>query len=297
VGTRVNGLPTIPSTNTNLNEYINVMFPYRIIDTFTHQKFAQALGFLSAELFGQMPYFESGLYFYLLIPIAALLVLFREKRAYFIMFWFAFLWLGLEFGPMHVGITTNPLGITYLLAYRLSRFMLTLSVPLAGILGIGLAKLLEPKNKILMVLGCIVLALILIVLYLNNYYTSKFWYYWQAYPNSLVEQAATYLKTVNPNSKIYLEAFYNKAYVGYSEGAIATFLGDPSSGRVDYDIDPTTNCTVFMNASYVIWAGPPKCDNWTNVLNITVPPYIPGYIVSSENPNMGYIITNVYYVK
>ncbi len=298
VGGSVNGVSTIPSTNTDLNFYINAMFQYQFLNALKHSSSIwQALQFISGELFGTILNYEYGLYFYMLIPIAVLLIIFREKRAYFLMFWVAFLWLGLEIGPMHIGLTLNPLAINYLLAYRLTRFMLIISVPLVGVIGIGLAKLLEPENTVLLVIGAVALLLILAVLYLNNYYTSNFWYYWQHYPNTLIGQAATYLRGVNPNAPIYLEAYYNNAYVGYSEGPISTLLGAPSSGRVDYNIGPNTNCTTFSNGSYVIWAGPAHCAGWTNVLNITVPSSIPSYMIQNENPNMGYIITNVYYVN
>jgi len=298
VGQSINGESTIPSTNTDLSFYINAMFQYQFISTFEHSpSILQSLQFISNELFGTVLNYEYGLYFYLVIPIAVLLLIFREKRAYFLMFWLAFLWLGLEAGPMHVGLTLSPLGINYLFAYRLTRFMLIVSVPLAGVIGIGLAKLLEPKNKVLLVIGAIVVVLILGVLYLNNYYISRFWYYWQHYPNSLIMQATTYLRGVNQSAGIYLEAYYNNAYVGYSEGPISTLLGEPGENRVDYNIAPGTNCTTFANYSYVIWAGPPHCSDWVNVLNITTPSDIPSYVIQSESPALGYIVTNVYYVS
>jgi hypothetical protein len=34
-----------------------------------------------------------------------------------------------------------------------------------------------------------------------------------------------------------------------------------------------------------------------NVLNITTPSDIPSYVIQSESPALGYIVTNVYYVK
>jgi hypothetical protein len=297
VGTSVNGFSTIPSAETHLNFYTNSMFDYNLINTFTHQSIGDALGTISNQLFGKDLTFESGLYFYLLIPIAVLLILFREKRAFFLMFWFAFLWLGLEFGPMHIGITTNPLGITYLLAHRLIRFLLIISVPLAGIIGIGLAKLLEPKNKIMLIFGCIVVAFILVVLYLNNYYTSNFWYYWQHYPAELTMQAANFVKTLNPSTPVYLEALYNNNIVEYSGGAMYVYLGEPFPGRVNFNIPNTTNCSGFQNDSYVIWAGPPHCNNWVNVRNITAQKDIPDYILPLEEPLFGYKITNIYFVK
>lgn len=97
VGQSVNGESTIPSTNTDLNFYIDAMFQYGFISTFEHtNNIMQSFQFVYNELFGNVLNYEYGLYFYLVIPIAVLLLIFREKRAYFLMFWLGALWLGLK---------------------------------------------------------------------------------------------------------------------------------------------------------------------------------------------------------
>ena len=295
VGARVNGLPTIPSTNEDLMFYINAIFPYRLIPMVQQIGIAGAISNLGAMIVSPMQNSEFGFYFYLALPILFMLLLFREKRAYFSIFWFSFLFLALEFGPMHLGITTNPLGINYLPAYRLTRFLLIVTVPLASIIAIGLAKLLETKDRYLLPIGALLVLFALLVLYAVNYNVSNFWYYWQHYPQELVMQAANFVKALPATTMIYLEGTYNNANVGYSSSEINTYLGDPTGNRINFSITAATACSAFAANSYVIWSGSPKCSNWRNVLNITVPDDIPAFVVQSENFNLNYRPTNIYY--
>lgn len=290
----VNGVATIPSANTDLSFYIQSMFQYGVLRTFTNWNTGNIISYFSQQLFGQVQNSEYGLYFYALIPVALLLLVFRERRSYFFIFWFVFAFLFLEFGPMHVGISINPPGITYLLAHRLLRFMLVAAIPLCCILGIGLAKLLEFRNKAMVATGAVAIALILMLLYANNYFTSNFWYLWEHYPEELVMQAVNFIKPLPMNTTIYLEGTYNGANVGYSASMINTYLGDPMANRVNYSISANVSCSSLQSGSYMIWSGPPKCSNWSNVLNITVPKDIPAYIVNDENPTLNYRPTNVY---
>ena len=297
VGTKVNGLPTIPSTNQDLMYYPRSMFPYEIIQMISHQGVVGAVENLVALIVSPMQNSEFGFYFYLVLPIMLTLLLLREKRAYFAIFWFSMLFLALEFGPMHLGISTNPLRIDYLPAYRLNRFLLVLTVPLAGIIGIGLAKLLESKDKYVLLLGALAVCMVLTVLYLANYNTSNFYYYWQHYPQELVMQAVNFIKTLPATTTVYLEGTYNNANVGYSSSEINTYLGNPQGNRVNFSITASTGCSAFAANSYVIWSGSPHCASWRNVLDIKTPDDIPAFIVQDENPLLNYRPTNIYYVE
>ena len=297
VGTKVNGLPTIPSTNQDLMYYPRSMFPYEIIQMISHQGVVGAVENLVALIVSPMQNSEFGFYFYLVLPIMLTLLLLREKRAYFAIFWFTMLFLALEFGPMHLGISTNPLRIDYLPAYRLNRFLLVLTVPLAGIIGIGLAKLLESKDKYVLLLGALAVCMVLTVLYLANYNTSNFYYYWQHYPQELVMQAVNFIKTLPATTTVYLEGTYNNANVGYSSSEINTYLGNPQGNRVNFSITASTGCSAFAANSYVIWSGSPHCASWRNVLDIKTPDDIPAFIVQDENPLLNYRPTNIYYVE
>jgi Dolichyl-phosphate-mannose-protein mannosyltransferase len=297
VGTKVNGLPTIPSTNQDLMYYPRSMFPYGLIQMISRQGVAGTVKNLGTLIVSPMQNSEFNFYFYLVLPILLTLLLLREKRAYFAIFWFSMLFLALEFGPMHLGISTNPLRIDYLPAYRLNRFLLVLTVPLAGIIGIGLAKLLESKDKYVLLLGALAVCLVLTVLYLANYNTSNFYYYWQHYPQELMMQAVDFIKTLPATTTVYLEGTYNNANVGYSSSEINNYLGNPQGNRVNFSITASTGCSAFTANSYVIWSGSSHCANWRNVLNITTPKDIPAFIVQGENPLLDYRPTNIYYVE
>ncbi len=297
IGQRVNGLPTIPTANTDLWFYPNAMFQYNVIYVLKHSGgMIGALGNLWNMFFNQtiapVPY---GLYFYLAVPILVLLLIF-EKRSYFLASWLIFAWMLLEFGPMTVGLSLNPPTITYILAHRLERFMLIVAVPLSGIIGIGLSKLVSGKNIFLLASGAAVLLAVLALLYLSNYMISTFWYYWQYFPESLDLQAANYLRPYMLNSTIYVEAIYDDGAVTFTGANLQAYLGYPSDPLFD-NVYKNVSCSYFKNNSYVVWDGNPGCGRLVNVLNITVPPYIPQAIIDAETPEQMYLPTNVYYAR
>jgi len=299
VGTQVNGLATIPSTNTNLTVYPNAMFQYNIWGALTSKPYKYVPLNLYNTLFPLINTSEYGLYFYLIIPMILVLLALREKRSYFFIAWFLFVFAFLEAGPMHVGITLHPFSITYLLAYRLLRFMLIITVPLCAIMGIAMAKLLEFKNRYLLAIGIFFFLAILALLYANNYSISSFWYYWQRYPEDLMIPAANYLKAM-PNAQIYLEGSIppNDVPISYSSSAIETYLGRPAATDVNYSITTQTSCSSFRADSYIIWSGPPMCVGWVDVLNITkYPPGIPIQIINADYPTLPYPVTNIYYYR
>ncbi|MDE1849851.1 MAG: glycosyltransferase family 39 protein [Candidatus Micrarchaeota archaeon] len=297
VGQFVDGYATIPSATTDLSFYIKEMFPYKVIESVTTLGLQNAINYFDIQMFsGGIYNFEYGLYFYLLLPAIAVLLL-RDKNSYFLVFWFAFLWLGLEFGPMHVDISLNPPHITYLLAHRLYRFMLIATVPISCILSIGLLRLWEKRRRVWGIAGFLFFAVILALLYMSNYAISNYWYYYQHYPAELMMQATNFIKAMNPQGPIYLESYYNYAYVGYIEGAESTYLGMPLSNQVNYSIGSNVSCDRLLANAYIVWAGPPHCRNWVNVLNITQPKDIPEYLIRYEDPVLGYKITNVYLIR
>ncbi len=297
VGSSINGLPTIPTADTNLMDYINGMFQYPIYNIVSTQPIFSMPRNIWNTLFSVINPSEYGTYFYLLIPMIVILLVIREKRSFFFIVWFIFMFLVLEFGPMHVSVSLSPFNITYLLAHRILRFMLLVTVPVCAIMGITLVKLLEFRNKYLLCIGVVFFIAILGLLYLNNYYVSNFWYYWQQYPVELVMQTASYVKTVSPSAHLYLEGLYNTHPIPYSATTIQTYLGNPAGTNVDFSIYNETNCSVFPNDSYIIWSGPPHCPGWIDVFNTTIPKNIPPMIIQNEYPNIQYPITNVYYKR
>ncbi|MEM0106639.1 MAG: glycosyltransferase family 39 protein [Candidatus Micrarchaeaceae archaeon] len=293
VGVANSTLITIPSANTNLYFYINEMFPYHLYNLFSENaSFSSKLQQLYANLFGSVNSNEAGIYFYILIPAIIFLLLFREKKAYLPIFWFAFSFFVLEFGPMSV-LSLHPLELHYLLAHRLMRFMMITSIPLGVILGIAFAKLVERKSKIFQAIGIIFVTLLIAITFFNSLVITSYWYYWIYYPTSIIGQAGSYLRSQG-YSQIFLE---NVLSVNYGAIMLPEYLGDPSTNKVDFSITNQTNCNTFTPGSYVIWSGPKKCSNWINKLNITIPSSIPSYIKSIETPLLPYLPTNVYYVK
>ncbi|MGC8496303.1 MAG: glycosyltransferase family 39 protein [Candidatus Micrarchaeia archaeon] len=300
VGTRVNGLPTIPTTNTNLNFYPNLFFQYHVLTILRQSpNIMQNLKNIYDSIFMQIPSDFGITYYYLVFALITLLVL-RDKRSYFIIFWYAFMLVILEFGPMHVGITLHPFSIDYLLTYRLGRFMMITVPAMSSIIGIAISKLIQFRNKYLLSLGAAFAAVLLIVLYLNSYAVTTYAYYWQYYQESLVMPAANFLRynnTVDHSAIIYLEATWHNVTVTYTGANFDSYYGDPSSSRIIFDITNTTNCNAFQPGSYVVWSGPPHCSNWVDIYNMPPVQGIPQMYINAEKSSMVYIPTNIYFVK
>lgn len=296
VGTTVNGLPTIPTTDTSLSFYINGMYQYGIVNTLIKHPNISGLEAIWSTIFNPVNTSQYGLYFYLVTPIIFLLLAF-DRRSYFFIFWFAFIWLFLEFGPMHVELSLSPLGITYLPAYRLHRFMMLLSIPLCAIIGIGLSKLISPKRIRFLVPGAVALALILSLLYANNYQTSTFWYQWEYFPESISLQISNFIKPyVLNNATVYIEAISPNGGVSFYGAYIPTEDGYPSDPKVT-SIKANESCTSFPIGSYVVWSGNPPCNDFIDVFNVTPPSGIPQYIIQGEIGDQTFIPTNVYHVE
>jgi len=295
IGQRVDGLPTIPSSTTDLYFYINTMFQYRIGEVLL-QNGLQGLPNIWNMLTYPMNPTAYGLYFYLLIITLVPFLIF-EKRSYFMVFWLAFIWLFLEFGPMHVDIISIiPLQVNYLLAHRLERFMMVLAVPLAAIAGVSMSMLISMKDKRLLPLGGGILVFMLVVLFVNNYVISEFWYQWQYYPMSITLRAADFLRPYAFTNTIYIDGLVNGGGVSVFGANLPSFFGYPSDPHY-LVVGENASCSSFVNNSYAVWAGNPGCGRFVNVFNITIPKNIPDYVIQGQNPNMPLIPTNIYFVR
>ena len=305
---------TIPTTNDNLMFYVNGMGQYRVFKTlFAGTNVMANLKDMANTLFFIPAPSSYGLFYYLALPILVLLLVFRDRRSIFFIVWFAVATLFLEFGPMAVHIVANPVGnfaitynnigytinlgpvsIIYVLAYRLLRFMLVAAVPMAAIIGIGFAKMLEVKNKYLLVFDIVVIAVLLGVLFANNYVIEHYWYNWQHYPESIVSQVGNYLRVHAGDSQIYLENIMGEAY---SSSTLPTYLGNPDTRMVDFDVNASTPCSTFVQGSYVIWSTAATCPGWSLVYNVTMPTDIPAYVINWETPELPYLPKYIYYVE
>jgi hypothetical protein len=203
--------------------------------------------------------------------------------------------LFLEFGPMNIPkISFNPFSITYLLAHRLERFMMVVAVPLCGIIGISLSKLVSSNKKELLIPGAIALAAILAVLFINNMIVAQFWYDWQYYPESITLQAADFLRPYAYTHTVYIESRYGDGGLSFAGANLASYMGYPDD-RNYVVLYPNESCNNFLADSYIVWTGTLNCSGITNVLNITVPSTIPEYIINSEGPGQVFLPTNVYH--
>ncbi len=305
---------TIPTTNDNLDFYAYGMTQYRIFRMlFSSTHIVGSLHNIENEIFFLHNPSDYGLFYYLVLPILALLLIFRDRRSFFFIAWFAVITLFLEFGPMAIRLAPNPAGnfgisynnigftiglghtaIIYVLAYRILRFMLTAAVPMAAIIGIGFAKMLEVKNKYLLAFDVIVIVFLLSVLFVNNYVIEHYWYYWQHYPESIVSQVGNYLRVhASSTTQIYLENILGEAY---SASTLPTYLGNPDTRVVNFDVNASTPCSTFVQGSYVIWSSTAACPNWHVVYNVTMPKDIPAYVISGETPELPYLPKYIYYV-
>lgn len=292
--------PTIPSADTNLGFYPSVMFPYHLTDLLYTSSLHGFLTLLYQKFFLFPQYYSCGLYFYLLVPITAVLLALRDRRSYLFIAWFAFMFLLLEFGPMHVAVSFNPLGVTYLLAHRLDRFLLPAAPAIAAILGIGLDRILSIKNRWLFAAGVVFVALVLCVLYANNAHISSFYYWWIRYPQLLVMQPANFLRftaNVGPGVPIYIDAVFRGSgvLISYSGASFPTYIGRPTGSNLTM-VPNDTDCSHFVPHSYVVWSGSAPCTSWVNVFNVTAP-YAPSYFIRFETPTLVDVPTNVYYVR
>ncbi len=304
---------TIPTTNDNLMFYVNGMFQYHMLSTlFAGGSVAANLNNAANVLFSHGPS-DYGILYYVVVPILVLLLVLRERRAFTFIAWFAVVTLFLEFGPMsmHIvhtansgfGIVYNNIGyvisightsIVYVLAYRLLRFMLVGGVPMAAIIGIGFAKMLEVKNRYLLALDVAVIAFILAVMFANNYVIEHFWYNWQHYPESIVSQVGNYLRYNTPvGSQIYLENVLGEAY---SASTLPTYLGNPDTRLVNFNVNASTPCSSFSSNSYVIWSATATCPDWQLVYTVVMPSNIPQYVISGETPELPYLPKYIYHV-
>lgn len=298
IGTTACGHSTIPSTNNQLSFYINSMFQYHFVNSlFTNRNPTK---FFYNSIFRFKGPNDFGLYFYFVVIFGLALLILRNRKSYFFLFWFIIMFVLLEFGPMHIGIKIHPFGIIYILTYRLNRFLLPLAVPVSAIIGIGISGLIDfKKYRLPISISMASLAIIiLIMLVVSNYNISSFWYYWQNYPKSLVFPAAIYMRSVvplNSHTPIYFEGLnLNGGNIAYSGSVFKIYYGNPTAQNIQ-NIGPTVNCSYIKPKSYVVWSGKPKCDNWINVYNITDNEYIPRYIISEEKNQLPYIPTNIYY--
>ncbi len=278
----VGGQNTIPSTDTNLSFYFNIMFPYT-----PQVMFGGIYDMLSNQN-------TVGFYFYALAASLVYLAIRKEKRAYFPAFWFFAGFLYLEMGPMHISI--NPL--QYLLMYRIDRYLNLVAVPVALLIAIAITRsvgnIKKINGKTLAALEVSALSLLFIIgtaLLIDRRWSSIM--YAQRYDQV---QIAQYLSALPNTTKIY--------YVnGLSD--VMIYNGFSNMSRYHNYAD-MPNCSDLPVGAYVIvpkyatfdnlnYTPDPNeyCSGWSIALDPGVPPGISQLV----NGSSSHFYAWLYYVQ
>ncbi|MGC8676347.1 MAG: glycosyltransferase family 39 protein [Candidatus Micrarchaeia archaeon] len=231
---------TIPSTNTNLNFYIQTMFPYgivqQVVSGLRNGNLASAFVFLNPLYF--VPNSRVGFFMYAFVAALAYLLIKRERRAYVPIFWFFVCFLYLELGPMHVSISP----FSYLLSYRLGRFLVLIAPPVALTIGMAVARSVEKGKRAKRYAGIAVSVIGLAVLVYSSVLINNFWH------ETLVSQTydqieiAKYISGLPSATKIYFSGFASLVPIYSHFDNLSRFFA----------YDNIKNCSGIPVGSYVI---------------------------------------------
>ncbi len=284
----VGGNDTIPSTNTNLMFYPDVMFPYNLysfLATFviTHNL---SLGNLVQYVYYADQNTSTGFYFYAIVASLLYLLARLEKKSYFAIFFLVAGFLYLEFGPMHISLSP----FEYLPSYRLDRFLMIIAVPALVVMGIAIAKFIEDnpfRSKYITGVASVLMISFLIgtsvPINMNWHQVLVYERYDQmAISNYLLgvsNYSAVYFPNSDPSISIYARFVNAERFVAYSS---------------------FSNCSAFKNNSYVVLPiNPPagkdnvsKCQYWQLVLS----PSPQGNFTDSTIYQGRYAIARLYYL-
>ncbi len=305
---------TIYYTNSDIWFYFNEYFPYgsyMIPYYLITLNYSGAVNYATGiyyELFnfGYINLNDVGFFSYFIVAFGLYLLISRDKKAYFILLWAAFVMGYLEFGTMSLSITH------YFPIYRLMKFTIIVSVPLMLILGIGLARLHDGFFRRRRLIWLVMVSVLVIFLF-STTITMDYYYYLANHNTVLFDRViAEYLDKV-PNlaqANIYgsaLTPYYVQYFMGYtptipflqySNGGAYGGVYVPSCSAIPNDtylIIPTPQNISVIN-SYNIWSineawalDPSMCNLtlYADVYNNTT--------VRGLNPIWGAYTGNIYY--
>ncbi|MDE1869649.1 MAG: glycosyltransferase family 39 protein [Candidatus Micrarchaeota archaeon] len=275
---------TIPSTNTDPGFYPQTMLSYNVLGVLSSSLNSGNLNPLSiwSQIYRAGPNI-SGFYFYVFVIAALYLLLSRERRAYFALFWFLASFLYLEFGPMHVSLFP----FSYLLAYRLGRFLTILAVPLAVTIGIALARSMLDSDRVAQAAGIVASIAIFLLLILTALPINMMWH--QSLYASTYDQIAiaNYLSQVPNSTSIYFTGAFSNVPVYMQFANLNRF----------YSYDSIKDCRQIPPGAYVIipksmqvmslnYTPDPllRCPNWILVLSPQLNLNLSSSIVAQASP-------------
>ena len=239
----VGGNNTIPSTNTDLKFYPQNMFQYNLLavlrDSIGAKSVSPIIGFLQFQARGGLSSNNTaGYFFYAFVVAAAYLLITREKKAYYVLLWFLVGFGYLEFGPMHVSLSP----FSYLLSYRLGRFLTFIAVPTALVIAIAAAKIADAKKPRSKAIGIGIAVTGIFILVVNAVPINMFWY------SSLYASRYDQMQIAE-----YLSALPNTVPI-YGSGAFALVLADMGYSNLSrfYVYDNIKSCSGIPAGSYVI---------------------------------------------
>ncbi len=300
VGVMENGAyTTIGQANQNLGLYPQWMFPYNLLHILSSNIANLNLNPISIwDQIYVVNFNMAGFFFYALVLAAIYLIIRREKKAYFVLFWFLAGFLYLEFGPMHVSLFP----FQYLLTHRLPRFLTLIAVPTAVIIAIALVRFAEAGKKAYDSINprMMLAALIIIFLAVTSIQISTTQYYAMYISRHDTLAIANYLNQLPNNTIIYYPAAYTQIFSN-----IGIYMGFDNLSRLR-GLDNIQNCTYIPTNSYVVLTKYAKignlnytpnplqeCTGWQTIL---YPTLTQNY--SSAEVNYAYPFRAVlYYVK
>ncbi len=284
---------TIGSANQNLSFYPQWMLPYNMLQIVSSN--ISQLNFNPISIWDQIyvtNFNMSGFFFYALIFAALYLILRKEKRAYFALFWFLAGFLYLEFGPMHFSL----IPFEYLLTHRLPRFLTLIAVPTVIIIAMALVRWAEASRQQFRLLAskgaskiklktipysAIIAVLVIVFLTITSLQINFTQYEAMSLSRYDTLAISNYLNTLPNTTIIYYPAAYTQMFSN-----IGVYMRFDNLSRLR-GLDNIQNCTGIPDGSYVVLTKYAKIGS----LNYTPNPLnqCPGWqTVLYPNPSQNY---------
>ena len=259
IGVLQNGqYTTIGSANQNLSFYPQWMLPYNILQIVSSN--ISRLNFNPVSIWDQIyvtNFNMVGFFFYALVVAALYLILRKEKRAYFALFWLLAGFLYLEFGPMHFSL----IPFEYLLTHRLPRFLTLIAVPTAIIIAMALVRWAEASKQQLRLLAskgaskinlktipysAIIATLVIVFLTITSLQITFTQYEAMSLSRYDTFTISNYLNTLPNTTVIYYPAAYTQMFSN-----IGVYMQFDNLSRLR-GLDNIQNCTGIPEGSYVV---------------------------------------------
>jgi hypothetical protein len=283
---------TFSPANPYLGFYLGVMFPYNFSGALIQAaKSGSAAPVISALSNDNT---TAGIMFYLLVPVAAYLIIRRERGAYFPLFWTVAGFLLLEFDPFHVSLFP----FSYVLQHRLDRYLTLIAPPLALMVSIAVASILRDSKGVLRYAAAALCALVLLSVAYNSLSVIGYWHNVNLYQRYEQVAIAGYLSKLPSSTLVY-----------YPNGFSITeiYMQFANSSRFNV-YDQVRNCSDLPVGAYVVMPKneqvfgipftpnpAPYCPSWRLAYDPNVASAYPNYIAgsaSSSEAELYYIPSN-----